>query len=1142
MSPVRDISRDRLTDLIIGDPVNGKVYVLFGNTRGLVNMRVGFTLSSTTRNDYFGWSVSSAGDFNNDGFGDLLISALSSGRCYVVFGKLTGFQDMKLSSVPSDPAAYMVLNPSSTTVNTGFMVSPAGDFNGDGMDDILIASKATSTVNIVYIIFGGNVNKDGVLSLGQLSSTQGVVISSSAFSFIGVSLSSLGDVNGDGIGDIAIGSLPFQGGFTTQVCYVVYGRRNATNLNLQSMNVSEGFKITGGGIVVSNPGDVDGDGLSDLMVTNYGGWQGRSGSLIAYYPITASRHPTLFPTSQPSIAISAPSGRPSSSPTTHMPSNVPTQMQIPQTDYPTLQNGTYLTRSPSVIPTVRPTKAPFVQSSRPTRTPPTRSPSITPSLIPTKSPSFSPSFVPTRAPSRRATRTPTAHPTYNIQPTSTPSQAPTVSLGAPYDILKITEGGSYNASAYVQQFIVDANGNTIIRGSSGRNKYTIMPHPKVNVTILNFHKNEDLIDLSYFKGITDLNSLSYFTNPLTLLLTNKQTVVLPTHTNFDLSNSNFIFSKDSSGSSSSSSSSGLDPSVFTPDVIVSVTILGALLLLTMLLYKLKKNEEFMQWFLNSLKKKKKRVGVMPIPPDGHSKILPRPPGPPPPPNLPPKPTVQQYVRSTHIDHLPEMKIVEMMTRNSSSESDSLEFDIFHNGSDEEDEELLDSHDDSLGDDSESSGSDLLDSGDDSDGESADELERVDLSETLYQSEKLNRPPSRSDTAFFFEKIFPRFQESSPPSDRHTLTLKPPVATAPSDSEDSDIENQLCSPLSSEDGDDLPVVVVPAFPRFPHGQVEESQEQEALVRPRTMFAGSRVAPVSSPVREEGSSWANEVVSPSEDEGYEGKRKSSVVRFAEESKVVDHPRTSRRSALSSDYSPWKDEKIPDDDRSLQKLAGDEVESSRDTVRSVRRSAISAKSPKANDQNRRTAISLDPSAWQNEDEDDEEDNFDSSRTTIRAARRSAVSTKLSPSKDQYRRPAVSFALPTKIPGDDPELGDEMGEEQGLGYGSASRDTFRTTRRSAVSTSISQLEGKESLTGPGRHTRHAPLYSKSWSVEQSSVGSPAFPFLPLPAALYGYPTGFPSAVDASQQGVLPFVDKSWNVAPQYQPSEVDPSADSNV
>ena len=159
-----DVNGDAYSDLLIGAPCYisengycgaGRSYAVFGNKDisgggstvllGNLNGANGFKLDGEVNGDYSGGSVSAAGDINGDGYGDLLIgSALhnsNSGRSYVVWGGpsvgkgeiislsgLTGSKGFKIDGEVSGDGS-------------GYSVSVAGDINGDGYGDLLIALR-----------------------------------------------------------------------------------------------------------------------------------------------------------------------------------------------------------------------------------------------------------------------------------------------------------------------------------------------------------------------------------------------------------------------------------------------------------------------------------------------------------------------------------------------------------------------------------------------------------------------------------------------------------------------------------------------------------------------------------------------------------------------------------------------------------------------------------------------------------------------------------------------------------------------------------------------------------------------------------------------------------------------------------------
>ncbi|GFE68968.1 FG-GAP-like repeat-containing protein [Chroococcus sp. FPU101] len=172
VSNAGDVNGDGFDDLIIGDLYGnsgaGKSYVVFGRSGGFsaslnlstLNGTNGFALNGINFGDGSGGSVSGAGDVNGDGFDDLIIGAedadYNSGQSYVVFGKSGGFSSsLNLSSLNGTNG--FTLNGINFSDGLGNSVSSAGDINGDGFDDIIIASPFVSPGNYrgqSYVVFG----------------------------------------------------------------------------------------------------------------------------------------------------------------------------------------------------------------------------------------------------------------------------------------------------------------------------------------------------------------------------------------------------------------------------------------------------------------------------------------------------------------------------------------------------------------------------------------------------------------------------------------------------------------------------------------------------------------------------------------------------------------------------------------------------------------------------------------------------------------------------------------------------------------------------------------------------------------------------------------------------------------------------
>ncbi len=127
----------------------------------------GFVLNGIALNDWSGGSVSSAGDVNGDGVGDLIIGALradpngnsSAGESYVIFGSAGVGSSGEIELSLLNGTNGFVLNGIDSSDNSGVEVSSAGDVNGDGVDDLIIGAKyadpnGNSRAGESYVVFG----------------------------------------------------------------------------------------------------------------------------------------------------------------------------------------------------------------------------------------------------------------------------------------------------------------------------------------------------------------------------------------------------------------------------------------------------------------------------------------------------------------------------------------------------------------------------------------------------------------------------------------------------------------------------------------------------------------------------------------------------------------------------------------------------------------------------------------------------------------------------------------------------------------------------------------------------------------------------------------------------------------------------
>lgn len=582
-----DVNNDNIKDIIIGDPTASKVYILYGVSvdNNALNpwkeMNDGYVISSSSSYDYLGWAVSAAGDFNADGIDDIIVSAIQANRCYIVYGTPDSRQALNLKNM-MDINEGLTITASLTTARAlGLAVSGGYDFNGDGIADVimsgLITASSSDVASVIYVVYGRVQTTSSVSLDGTLDLSEGFKIVAPVLSFAAMSLDMMKDINGDTFADIVIGSIPYQGKYITQRSYVIYGRnsRDSNVLSLNDMSKEDGLILIGAGLMVSAVGDINQDGYDDVMVSDFTGWQGNSRAYTIVFPQVGSisSYPTFLPSSQPSIFVNT------SSPS-YLPSTVPTNKPTAPTASPTfLPTGpselpTFQPTSPTIKPTVKPT---YIPSAKPSIRP-SRMPSIGPTS--TQSPTFTPTVLrtihpTTRTPSRLPTRRPTTRPT-RFQ-TQTPTVIMTPVPTFPFNISVIVKGGEYS-------FTGDTNYDITVKAldddvtlvmSTGlkisQRIYRISIMPSIDVVIQGFDALNDIIDLQAFRGINNISDVSYSTNPLIIVLPNKQAVILPSLTSLQqLSAKNFLFSTvKRSIAMSSSDDKGKGLSMMTADLIIT---------------------------------------------------------------------------------------------------------------------------------------------------------------------------------------------------------------------------------------------------------------------------------------------------------------------------------------------------------------------------------------------------------------------------------------------------------------------------------------------------------------------------------------------------------------------------------------------
>ena len=522
-----DINSDGFDDVLIssgsaivtGRKAAGYAVVIFGKrgpftdiilTESWPASSIGFTILGIKVSTAFRamqYGENGIGDVNGDGLNDFAVttafyegttSKYQPGVVWIIFGKAKEHTFENIDLLPANFGSNGVYyTGGSSDDQLGFNFMTAGDFNGDGIADILMGAHGFDPVvngttrsgaGAAYLIFGSKT----ALATTDLSTfetgAKGVrFLGATADDQLGWFLSGVGDINGDGIDDIAIGAPGFDRPLRSGcgAVYVIYGNKGAYTADVDLANFAAsiyGFVIYGRApnmqLCTSSPAsDLNGDGVNDLLVGGtasnsrvhiiYGQKEERtanvdtaSDDVMTFFYVTGANlgyglhggkdvtgdgipdilmgaHRAAV-TLEGSGAVLSGAGMgwmlpgpfilPSSAPTT-APLGSPTMnpsvaVTASPSALPSFAPSHVPSETPSLNPSVLPSLQPSVIATSPT-VDPTFMPSVVPTRVPTMQPSGDPSFLPTLSPTSLPTVLPTLAP--SAHPTINPSASPTVS-------------------------------------------------------------------------------------------------------------------------------------------------------------------------------------------------------------------------------------------------------------------------------------------------------------------------------------------------------------------------------------------------------------------------------------------------------------------------------------------------------------------------------------------------------------------------------------------------------------------------------------------------------------------------------------------------------------------------------------------
>ena len=214
-----------------------EVGLVFGSQTGLPNVidpkdlngLNGLNFSVTGLSDL---QARGAGDINADGIDDLVMGARrfgvppfrNRGAVFVVYGSRSPFP-ATFQVAGLSPAAGTWIVGAKSGDSLGRSLDAAGDVNGDGIDDIIVGATGIAVGGGAYVLFGGPGSLGSAAQGSLVSALDGIVLLGTVRTdYAGSSISGAGDVNGDGLADVIIGAPLADPGFSTEgESYVVYG-------------------------------------------------------------------------------------------------------------------------------------------------------------------------------------------------------------------------------------------------------------------------------------------------------------------------------------------------------------------------------------------------------------------------------------------------------------------------------------------------------------------------------------------------------------------------------------------------------------------------------------------------------------------------------------------------------------------------------------------------------------------------------------------------------------------------------------------------------------------------------------------------------------------------------------------------------
>ena len=292
---VGDVDSDGLDDVLVGashftngGSNRGGVFLLRGSDLGSTSdPTLGSFIGGESNGDQFGLKTARAGDIDGDGVLDILSSSIYADEGATSSGSTYLFSVSEFLNTDVVVADLVQFYGEAEMDKAGAQLSGAGDVNGDGYDDILIAAndhdENTDQDGAVYLIYGRPYSEYDLMN--PLSEADAIFIGANQNAGFGDDIESLGDWNGDGQDDFVIGSyLADPTGNNRGLVIGLLGDNYSGRYNIEDIadfmlrGYGNNHRI-GQGMV--RAGDVNEDGLEDFWVGSYG-YDGYNGELFLF--------------------------------------------------------------------------------------------------------------------------------------------------------------------------------------------------------------------------------------------------------------------------------------------------------------------------------------------------------------------------------------------------------------------------------------------------------------------------------------------------------------------------------------------------------------------------------------------------------------------------------------------------------------------------------------------------------------------------------------------------------------------------------------------------------------------------------------------------------------------------------------------